>query len=144
MHVKFTERAQNTLRLAQLAAKDLRHDYVGTEHLLLGLIEEKTSLACAVLIGLDCSLPGIESKIRSRFKQGVFDGVGKLLRNPELRRVVERSRVESSHMSHDYVGTEHLLLSLFHEHGTAVWQILIAEEITYEQVKRQIELSSGR
>jgi ATP-dependent Clp protease ATP-binding subunit ClpC len=112
---RFTARARRVLMLAQEEAQRLRHNYIGTEHLLLGLIREGEGVAAKVLTALDVDLDVARGRVEGiigRGKRGVFGEVGL---TPRSKKVIELAMDEARRMNHGYVGTEHLLLGLLRE-----------------------------
>ncbi len=116
MSNRFTERAQRVILIAQEEAKRLNHDYVGTEHILLGLIALGEGVAAQVLANLGVDLRRVRSEIEKIV--GTGDNVmllGEIPFTPRAKKVLEYAVEEAQHMGHSYVGTEHLLLGLIRE-----------------------------
>ncbi|KUK84040.1 MAG: ATPase with chaperone activity, ATP-binding subunit [Pelotomaculum thermopropionicum] len=138
MFGKFTERAQKVIMYAQEEAKKTSYPYVGTEHLLLGLIREGEGVAGKILgsVGLDAD------KVRAAVSQMVETGKGPVAAEPALtpraKRVLELSVDEARRMGHSYVGTEHLLLGLIREGEGVGAQILTAFGADYRRVKAAV------
>lgn len=112
---RFTARARRVLMLAQEEAQRLRHNYIGTEHLLLGLMREGEGVAAKVLTTLDVDLDVARGRVEGiigRGKRGVFGEVGF---TPRSKKVIELAVDEARRMNHEYIGTEHLLLGLLRE-----------------------------
>jgi ATP-dependent Clp protease ATP-binding subunit ClpC len=116
---RFTERARQVVVLAQDEARELRHNYIGTEHLLLGLLREEEGLAARVLGELGVTLDGIRSDVTSMVGLGDEPTRDQIPFTPRARRVLELSLREATTMRHYYIGTEHMLLGLARE-GTGV------------------------
>ncbi len=114
MFGRFTERAQKAILLAQESAKELKHNYVGTEHLLLGLVKEGEGIAANVLEQLGADLEKIKEKVIAAVGEG-NDGEEILGFTPRTKRVFELSFLEARNLGHNYVGTEHILLGLIKE-----------------------------
>ncbi|MFZ5596316.1 MAG: ATP-dependent Clp protease ATP-binding subunit [Bacillota bacterium] len=138
MFNRFTERAQRVLLLAQEEAARLGHPYVGTEHILLGLIREGQGVAARALSGL-----GIEAdKVRSVIEQAVGKGQGvaggEIALTPRGKRVLELSVEEARQMGHNYVGTEHLLLGLIREGEGLAAQVLKSLGADLDRVRRVV------
>src|SRR6266571_7943957 len=114
MYERFTDRARKVMQLANQEAQRFNHEYIGTEHILLGLVKEGSGVAANVLKNLDIGLHKIRLDLE-RILQSGPDPVmtGKL--TPRARKVIEYSIEESRNLSHNYVGTEHLLLGLLRE-----------------------------
>jgi len=143
MYGRFTERAQKALYFAREEAKDASYPYVGTEHLLLGLIREGEGVAAKVLaaIGLDAD------KVRSAVAQIVEAGKGPVMDEPALtprtKRVLELSVDEARRMGHNYIGTEHLLLGLVREGEGVAAHILNAYGADYRKVRAMVDNLMG-
>ena len=122
----FTERVRKVLAMAREEAFRLKHEYVGTEHILLGLIREGEGVAAAVLQNLRIDLDDVVEGIESHVKKGI----AKELNGPDLpyttraKRVLECAMAEAHELGHDYVGTEHLLLGLLREERGIAAQVL--------------------
>jgi len=115
---KFTERARKVLRLAQEEAQRLQHNYIGTEHLLLGLIREGDGVAAKVLSNLGVDLDKVRSSVESILGRGNRVVTGEIGLTPRAKKVIELAVDEARHLHHNYIGTEHLLLGLVREgHG---------------------------
>jgi ATP-dependent Clp protease ATP-binding subunit ClpC len=126
MYERFTDRARKVMQLANQEAQRLYHEYIGTEHLLLGLLKEGSGVGANVLKNLDITLPKIRREVEQAVKSGT-DGLtaGKLLQTPQVKRVIGHSIEEARSLHHNYVGTEHLLLGLLHEREGVAAQILM-------------------
>jgi prophage maintenance system killer protein len=111
----FTERARQTVNLAQEEARGLGHTYLGTEHLLLGLLAEGQGLAWRVLDGLGITAATVRGQIEAIIGRGPDTPVGPIPFTPRSKRVLELARREAKGLGHNYVGTEHLLLGLVRE-----------------------------
>ncbi len=112
---KFTERARKVLRLAQEEAQRLHHNYIGTEHLLLGLVREDEGVAGKVLISLGVDLEKVRKAVEDRFGRGTHIVFGEIVLTPHAKKVIELAVDEARHLDHHYIGTEHLLLGLLRE-----------------------------
>ncbi|GAB4495873.1 MAG: ATP-dependent Clp protease ATP-binding subunit [Anaerolineales bacterium] len=133
---RFTQRARRVLTLAHQQAERMRHNYIGTEHLLLGLIEEDGGVAGRVLRELGLELPRVQELVERLTGIGQFKG-GKLDLSPGTQQVLEHAVEEARRMGHHYIGTEHLLLGLVrHNEGIAV-EVLRKLNINAEQIRRQ-------
>src|SRR5256886_9687554 len=109
---KFTERARKVLNLAQEEARRFQHDYIGTEHLLLGLVREGEGVAVQVLINLGVDLNQVCNKVESIIGHGKRIILGEIGLTPRARKVIALAIDEARRSDHHYVGTEHLLLGL--------------------------------
>src|SRR4030042_6214045 len=112
---KFSERARRVLTSAQEEAQKLNHSYIGTEHILLGLIREEDGMAAKGLTNLGISLPKVRSAVEFIIGRGDKPAVGEIGLTPRAKRVIELAIDEARHLGHNYIGTEHLLLGLLHE-----------------------------
>lgn len=115
---KFTERARKVLHLAHEEAQRLQHNYIGTEHLLLGLMREGDGVAAKVLSNLGVDLDKARSSVESILGRGNRVVTGEIGLTPRAKKVIELAVDEARHLHHHYIGTEHLLLGLVREgHG---------------------------
>ena len=112
---RFTQRARNVLTLAQEEAQRLRHNYIGTEHLLLGLVREGNGLAAGVLMEMGVDLREIRNRIEAIIGRGDRIVLGEIGLTPRAKKVIELAVDEARRLNHHYVGTEHLLLGLIRE-----------------------------
>ena len=114
---RFTERAREVLTLAQEEARGLGHNYIGTEHLLLGLVSEGNGLAAKVLISMGASLPAIRERVEHIIghSKHVRMPTGEFPLTPRAKKVIELAVDEARHLNHHYIGTEHLLLGMIRE-----------------------------
>ena len=120
MFGRFTEKAQKAILLAQEEAKNLRHNYVGTEHILLGLLAETDGIAAKALNNMGVDLEGARNEIIKLVGQGSYDA-DIMGFTPRTKRIFELSFLEARNLGHNYVGTEHILLGLLEEsEGVAV------------------------
>lgn len=115
MFGRFTERAQKVLMLAQEEARRLNYPYVGTEHLLLGLIREGGGIAAKVLQGMGIELERVRSEVEKVIGKGESVVIGEIGFTPRSKKVLELSFDEARNLGHNYIGTEHLLLGLIRE-----------------------------
>lgn len=143
MMQRFTDGAQRALAIAQEKAKEFGHDYVGTEHLLLGLLEEKNSVAAKVLHKL-----GLQDK---EAEKAVLDAVGRgsnhgdtLYMTPRTKRVLELAVDSANRMQHSYVGSEHILLGILSDGGGVAVAVLQAFGIRAEDIVKEIQVMVGR
>lgn len=112
---KFTERARKVLRLAQEEAQRLQHNYIGTEHLLLGLVREDEGVAAKVLMSLDVDLEKVRKAVEDIIGRGDRIVLGEIGLTPRAKKVIELAVDEARRLNHHYIGTEHLLLGLLRE-----------------------------
>src|SRR6266536_3841237 len=112
---KFTERARKVLRLAQEEAQRFQHNYIGTEHLLLGLVREGEGVAGKVLTSLDVDLEKVRKAVEDIIGRGDRIVLGEIGFTPRAKKVIELAVDEARLLDHDYIGTEHLLLGLIRE-----------------------------
>ncbi len=120
MFQRFTDRARRVVVLAQHEARTLDHDYIGTEHILLGLIDEGQGVATTALTSMGISLEEMRQAVRDTIGRGAQPPEsGHIPFTPQAKKVLELSLRESMHLGHDYIGTEHILLALIREGGGA-------------------------
>src|SRR2546428_8362085 len=112
---KFTERARKVLSLAQEEAQRFQHNYIGTEHLLLGLVREGEGVAAKVLSNLGVELNKVRSAVEEIIGRGDRIVLGEIGLTPRAKKVIELALDEARRLNHDYIGTEHLLLGLLRE-----------------------------
>src|SRR5687768_13268987 len=112
MFERFTERARQVVVLAQDEARALRHNYIGTEHILLGLLREEEGLAARVLTSLGVTLEDVRARVARMVGQGEVVTTGQIPFTPHAKKALELSLREALDRSHDYIGTEHILLAL--------------------------------
>ena len=139
MSNRFTERAQRVILIAQEEAKRLNHDYVGTEHLLLGLIALGEGVAAQVLANLGVDLRRVRSEIEKIV--GTGDNVmllGEIPFTPRAKKVLELAVEEAQNMGHNYVGTEHLLLGLIREEEGVAARVLENLGIRLDVVREEV------
>jgi ATP-dependent Clp protease ATP-binding subunit ClpC len=110
MFERFTERARQVVVLAQDEARALRHDYIGTEHLLLGLLREEEGLGARVLGRLGIEIDAVRAVVRSRVGEGEEEASGQIPFTPHAKETLELSLREALSLGHKFIGTEHLLL----------------------------------
>ena len=112
---KFTDRARKVLTLAQDEAQRFNHNYIGTEHLLLGLVREGEGVAARVLENMNVELPKVRTAVEFIIGRGDRPVVGEVGLTPRAKRVIELAIDEARRLGHNYIGTEHLLLGLVRE-----------------------------
>jgi len=145
MFRRFTDRARRAIHLAQGEALLLRHDHVGTEHLLLGLIYEGEGVAAQVLESLGISREEVRGQVDAIIGHGQGLPAGDIPFTPAARRALKLSRQESLQLGHHYVGTEHLLLGLLGEGEGVAAQVLTRLGVGHARVReRALDLLAGR
>jgi hypothetical protein len=125
MFERFTDRARRVVVLAQEEARMLDHDYIGTEHLLLGLIHEQEGVAALALRSMDISLEVVRSNVEDIIGRGQDPPSGHIPFTPRAKSVLELSLREALQLSHDYIGTEHILLGVLREGEGVAAQVLV-------------------
>jgi ATP-dependent Clp protease ATP-binding subunit ClpA len=144
MFERFTDRARRVVVLAQEEARMLNHNYIGTEHILLGLIHEGDGVAARALESLGISLDAVRQQIEEIIGQGQQAPSGHIPFTPRAKKVLELSRRESAQLGHNYIGTEHILLGLIREGDGVAAQVLVTLGADLNRVRLQvIELISG-
>jgi len=136
---RFTKRAQQVLLFAQEEAHSLNHSYIGTEHLLLGLIREEGGIASQVLRKLGLDARQLKQVVERSVGHGRRTAGRQLTLSPRTKRVIELAIDEARRRGHDYIGTEHLLLGLVREQGGVAVEILRSLGVSPEQIRRQTE-----
>jgi ATP-dependent Clp protease ATP-binding subunit ClpC len=135
---RFTDRARRVVVLAQEEARMLNHNYIGTEHLLLGLISEGDGVAARVLKIMGVSLEAVRSQIEDIIGQGSTAPAGHIPFTPRAKKVLELALREALQLGHDYIGTEHLLLGLIREGEGVAAQVLQKLGANMEGVRAQV------
>ncbi|MDR3233926.1 MAG: ATP-dependent Clp protease ATP-binding subunit [Planctomycetaceae bacterium] len=136
---RFTDRARKVMQLANQEAQRFNHEYVGTEHLLLGLIKEGSGVAANVLKNLDIDLRKIRHEVEKVVKSGPDTiTMGRLPQTPRAKKVLEYSMEEARNLNHNYVGTEHLLLGLLREQDGVAAQVLMNLGLKLDDVRREV------
>src|SRR6202167_2523777 len=126
MYERFTDRARKVMQLANQEAQRFNHEYIGTEHILLGLVKEGSGVAANVLKNLDIDLRKIRLEVEKIVQSGPdMATMGKLPQTPRLKKVSEYAIAEARNLNHDYVGTGHLLLGLLREQVGVAAQVLL-------------------
>ena len=138
MFERFTERARQVVVLAQDEARALKHNYIGTEHLLLGLLREDEGLASRVLSTLGLSANGVRIRIKQLVPEGDIEVGGQIPFTPRAKKVHELALREALSLGHNYIGTEHLLLGLVRENGWFAAQIMGELDADAEKVRNEI------
>ncbi len=147
MYERFTDRARKVMQLANEDAHRVHHEYVGTEHILLGLVKHGAGVAAEALKNLDVDL----RRVRREVERIILTGPGsdqtppsqKLPQTPRAKKVVEYSIEEARNLNHNYVGTEHLLLGLLREQEGVAAQVLMNLGVTMERLRAEVETLLG-
>ncbi|MDR2116579.1 MAG: ATP-dependent Clp protease ATP-binding subunit [Planctomycetaceae bacterium] len=136
---RFTDRARKVMQLANQEAQRFNHEYIGTEHLLLGLIKEGSGVAANVLKNLDIDLRKIRHEVEKLVRSGPdLVTMGRLPQTPRAKKVIEYSMEEARNLNHNYVGTEHLLLGLLREQEGVAAQVLMNLGLRLDEVRREV------
>jgi ATP-dependent Clp protease ATP-binding subunit ClpA len=141
---RFTDRARQAVVLAQEEARLLNHNYIGTEHILLGLAHEGQGVAAKALESLGISLEAVRAQVEAIIGQGQSAPTGHIPFTPRAKKVLELSLREALQLGHNYIGTEHILLGLIREGEGVAAQVLVKLGADLSRVRRQvIQLLSG-
>ena len=144
MFERFTDRARRVVVLAQEEAKMLNHNYIGTEHILLGLIHDGEGVAAKALEELGISLDAVREQVQDIIGQGQQQPTGHIPFTPRAKKVLELSLREALQLGHSYIGTEHILLGLIREGEGVAAQVLVKLGADLNRVRQQvIQLLSG-
>ena len=144
MFERFTDRARRVVVLAQEEARLLNHSYIGTEHILLGLIHEGEGVAAKALESLNISLEAVRAQVEEIIGQGGSSPSGHIPFTPRAKKVLELSLREALQLGHNYIGTEHILLGLIREGEGVAAQVLVKLGADLSRVRQQvIQLLSG-
>jgi hypothetical protein len=144
MFERFTDRARRVVVLAQEEAVGLKHNYIGTEHILLGLIREREGVAARALESLDISLEAVRAQVEEIIGQGQTTPSGHIPFTPRAKKVLELSLREALQLGHNYIGTEHILLGLIREGQAVAAQVLVKLGADQTRVRQQVvQLLSG-
>src|SRR5215467_1394669 len=144
MFERFTDRARRVVVLAQDEARVLNHDYIGTEHILLGLIQEGEGVAAKALESLGISLEAVRQQVEEIIGHGQQAPSGHIPFTPRAKKVLELSLREALQLGHNYIGTEHILLGLIREGEGVAAQVLVKLGAELTRVRQQvIQLLSG-
>jgi ATP-dependent Clp protease ATP-binding subunit ClpC len=139
MYERFTDRARKVMQLANQEAQRFNHEYIGTEHVLLGLIKEGSGVAANVLKNLDIDLRKIRMEVEKLVQSGPdMVTMGKLPQTPRAKKVIEYSMEEARNLNHNYVGTEHILLGLLREQEGVAAQVLMNLGLKLEDVREEV------
>ncbi len=140
MFERFTNRARQTVVLAQEEARARNHDHIGTEHLLLGIIREGNGQAVRVLTDLGVEPDDLRARMDGVIGRGEDARTGHIPFTPRSKKVLEMSLQEALRLGHPYIGTEHILLALSREREGIAGQILVDRGLTYPLLRRQVSL----
>src|SRR5437899_5054254 len=138
MYERFTDRARKVMQLANQEAQRFDNEYIGTEHILLGLVKEGSGVAANVLKNLDVDLRTIRLEVEKLVQSGPdMVSLGKLPQTPRTKKVIEYAIEESRNLKHNYIGTEHLLLGLLREQEGVASQVLMNLGLRLEDVREE-------
>jgi ATP-dependent Clp protease ATP-binding subunit ClpC len=139
MYERFTDRARKVMALANQEAQRFNHEYIGTEHILLGLVKEGSGVGATVLKNLDIDLRKVRLEVEKLVKSGPdMVTMGKLPQTPRAKKVIEYAIEEARNLGHNYVGTEHLLLGLLRERDGVAAQVLMNLGLKLEEVREEV------
>ena len=139
MYERFTDRARKVMQLANQEAQRFNHEYIGTEHILLGLVKEGSGVAAHGLKNLDVDLRKIRLEVEKIVQSGPdMVTMGKLPQTPRAKKVIEYAMEEARNLNHNYVGTEHLLLGLLREQEGVAAQVLMNLGLKLEDVREEV------
>ena len=139
MFERFTERARKVVVRAQDEARFLKQNYIGTEHILLGLIDEKEGIAARVFYELNITFEDIRSAVKEVVTEGTSESYEHIPFTPRAKKVLELSLREALQMGHNYIGTEHILLGLLREGEGVAARVLNSMGITLDNVKEKVK-----
>ncbi|HDZ22752.1 hypothetical protein LCGC14_0451490 [marine sediment metagenome] len=144
MFERFTQRARKVMALANQEAHRFNHEYIGTEHILLGLIKEGTGVGANVLRNLDVDLHKVRVAVEQQTPPGPeMVATGKLPMTPRAEKVIEYATPEARNLNHNYIGTEHLLLGLLCE-GEGIAAIVLTEfDLKLDQIREEVQSLLG-
>jgi Clp amino terminal domain, pathogenicity island component len=135
---RFTERARQVVVLAQEEARTLKHDYIGTEHILLGLLREEEGLAARVLGSLDITVERVRGQVVGIVGSGVEVTYGQIPFTPGAKKVLQLALREALSLDHDYIGTEHILLGLVRENEGVAARILLDFDADADTIRNEL------
>jgi ATP-dependent Clp protease ATP-binding subunit ClpC len=138
MFERFTERARKVMVLAQDEARRFHHNYIGTEHILLGLVSEGSGVGFQALSSLDITLDGVREQVASIVGYGEEEARGNIPFTPRSKKVLELALREAMQLGHNYMGTEHLLLGLVREGEGVAARILSNLDVDPDMVRREV------
>src|SRR5690349_6940632 len=139
MYERFTDRARKVMQLANQEAQRFNHEYIGTEHILLGLVAEGSGIAANVLKNLDIDLRKVRLEVEKIMQSGPdMEITWELPQTPRAKKVIEYSIEEARNLNHNYVGTEHLLPGLIREEKGVGAQVLMNLGLTLDAVREEV------
>ena len=139
LYERFTDRARKVVQLANQESQRFNHEYIGTEHILLGLVKEGSGVGANVLGNLDVDLRTVRLEVEKLVQSGPENvSMGKLPQTPRAKKVIEYGMEESRNLNHNYVGTEHLLLGLLREMEGVAAQVLMKLGLKLEEVREEV------
>jgi len=139
MFERFTDRARKVMALANQEAQRFNHEYIGTEHILLGLVKEGSGVGATVLKNLDVDIKKLRLEVEKLVKSGPdMVTMGKLPQTPRAKKVIEYAIEEARSLNHNYVGTEHILLGLLRESEGIAAQVLMNLGLKLEDVRQEV------
>jgi ATP-dependent Clp protease ATP-binding subunit ClpC len=138
MFERFTDRARRVVVLAQEEARMLDHNYIGTEHILLGLVHEGEGVAAKAMAAMEISLEAVRQEVEEIIGRGQQAPSGHIPFTPRAKKVLELSLRESLQLGHDYIGTEHILLGLLREGEGVAAQVLVRLGADLNRVRQQV------
>ncbi|HUU83930.1 MAG TPA: Clp protease N-terminal domain-containing protein, partial [Phycisphaerae bacterium] len=139
MFERFTDRARKVMALANQEAQRFNHEYIGTEHILLGLVKEGSGVGANVLKNLEVDLRKVRLEVEKLVKSGPnMVTMGKLPQTPRAKKVIEYAIEEARNLNHNYVGTEHLLLGLLREQDGVAAQVLMNLGLKLDEVREEV------
>ena len=140
MKNNFSSRVQMVIQFSREEALRLGHDYIGTEHLLLGLIREGEGIAVEILRNLGCDLDEVKRSVEDSVKSsGETMTIGNIPFTKRAEKILKMAYVEAEKYKSDIIGTEHLLLALVKEKDGVAAQVLMSYEVTYDSVREELE-----
>jgi len=138
MFARFTDRARRVVVEGQDEARTLNHNYIGTEHILLGLIHEGEGVGAKALESLGISLDTVRQQVQEIIGQGQHASSGHIPFTPRAKKVLELALAESKALGHHYIGTEHILLGLIREGDGVAAQVLVKLGADLNRVRQQV------
>lgn len=139
MHEQFSDRARHAMALATREANRLQHDYIGPEHILLGIVAQGESVAATVLRHMGVDLKTLRKEMDRQIAAGHAPAeIGRRPYNPETKAVIEHAISEARRVDHRYIGTEHLLLGLLHLEEAIAARILLAHGLSLDRLREEV------
>jgi ATP-dependent Clp protease ATP-binding subunit ClpC len=138
MFERFTDRARRVVVYAQDEARELDHNFIGTEHILLGLVHEGEGVGVKALESLGISLETVRQRVEEIVGHGQHASTGHIPFTPQAKKVLEQSLVESRHLGHPYIGTEHILVGLIRQGDGVAAQVLTALGADLDRVRQEV------